>query len=70
MEVPQLFVGTDSVHIGIDTVTFFDLIIGKGKAFPFGKRMDDFCFRIVQILDRKRDSAFRTVQVVIDSHPF
>ena len=70
MEVSEFFIRTDGVHVGIDTVAFFDLIISKSKSFPFGKRMDDFSFGIVQILDRKRDRTFRSVQVVIDTHPF
>ena len=37
VQVSQALIGTDGVHIGIDSVAGLYLILGQGKTFPLGK---------------------------------
>ena len=37
MNVAQLFIGTYGIHIGINSVAGFNLIVGQSDTFPFGQ---------------------------------
>ena len=70
VQIAQLFVGTDGIHIGIDTIARTDAVFGQGEAFPLCQRVNHFGLCIAQILDREGYGTFHTVQVVVDTHSF
>ena len=70
VQVAQLLIASDGIHIRIDTIARLDLIVGQRQPFPLGQRMDNLSLGISQILDRKGNSPFRPVQVIIDTHTF
>ena len=70
MKVSQLLICADGVHIGINAVSRFDVVIGQSQSFPFGQRVYHFGLRISQIFDRERNRSLYSVQIIVDSHPF
>ena len=69
VEVAQLLVGTNGVHVGIDTIPRTDVIVGQGQSFPFSQGVNHFRLGIVQVLDWESHGAFLSAQVVVDTHP-
>ena len=68
VEIAQLLIRANRVHIGIDTVTLLDLVISQCQSFPFRQRVYDLRFCVTQILDWERNSPFRTIQVIVNTH--
>ena len=58
MQIVQLFVRADGVHIGVNAVTSFNFVVGQGEAFPFGQGMHDFGFSVLQVFNGKSYRAF------------
>ena len=68
MEVAQLLIGTDGIHVGIDAIARTDVVFGQCQSFPFGQRVNHFGLGIAQILDGEGNGTFHSVQVVVDTH--
>ncbi len=58
MQVAQLFVGTNGVHVSVDAIARFDAVFAQYQAFPFGQRMHDFGFLIAHIFDGETNRLF------------
>ena len=69
MQVAQLLVGADGIHVGVDTITRLDVILSQRQAFPFSQRVNHFGLGVAQVLDREGDCTLNAVQVVVDTHP-
>ena len=67
MEIIQLLIGTDGVHIGIYTISRLHLILGKRKTLPFSQRVNHLGLGIAQILDWECYRALHAVQIIIDT---
>ena len=70
MQVVELLISTDGVHIGIDTIARLYLILSQRKTLPLGQRVNHLSLRITQILDGECHSTLHTVQVVVDTQSF
>ena len=67
MQVVKLLISTDSIHVGIDAIARFYLILRQRESLPLGQRVNHLSLRISQILDGEGHSTLHTVQVVIDT---
>ena len=67
MDVAQLLVGADGVHVSVDAVAGLHVILGKGQALPLGQRVHHFGACVAEVFDREIHSAFFTAEVVIDA---
>ena len=67
MKIIKLLIGTDGIHIGIDTIARLYLIFCQGQALPFSQRVNHLSFCITQILDRESYRALHSIQVIIDT---
>ena len=67
MKIIELFIGTNGIHICIDTVVWLYLILSQSKSLPFGKRMHHLRSLFAKVLDREGDGTLNTVQVIVDS---
>ena len=67
MEVVQVLVGTEGVHVGIDAAARGDTQFREFQALPFGQGVHDLGLLLVQAPDRKADGALDAVQVVVDT---
>ena len=67
VEIIQLLVGTDGVHIGIYAISRLHLVLGEGESLPLGEGVNHLGLGITQILDRESYRALHTIQVVIDT---
>ena len=66
MDIVQLLVGADGVHVGIKPVARRDLVGAQLDPFPFGQRLHYFGPRTAHILDGKAHRPFHAAQVVVD----
>ena len=67
MEVVQLFVGADGVHIGVDAVSAGNLILRQRHPFPLCQRVDDLGPLVAHIADGESHRPFDAVEVVVDA---
>ena len=67
MKIIKFLIGTDGVHIGIDTIAWLYFIFCQGQALPFSQRVNHLSLCITQILDRESYRALHSIQVVIDT---
>ena len=67
VDVVQLLVGADGVHVGVKTVSGGDLVGSELHAFPLGQRVHHLGPAVAQIADRERHGALHAVQVVVDA---
>ena len=67
MQVVQVFVAPDGIHVGVQSVAGRDAVGGELHPFPFGERVDHFGHAVAHTMDRESDGAFDTVQVIIDT---
>ena len=67
MKIIKFLIGTDGVHISIDTIVWLYLIFCQGQALPFSQRVNHLSLCITQILDRESYRALHSIQVVIDT---
>ena len=67
VDVVQLLVGADGVHVGVQPVSRGDLVGPQFHAFPFGQRVHHLGPAVAQIADRERHGALHAVQVVVDA---
>ena len=65
VEVVQLLVGTNGVHIGDDTVAVIHLVLGERHSLPLGKGVYHLGLSLGHILDREGYGALPTTQVVV-----
>ena len=70
MQIAQLLICPDGIHIGIDPISRLDTVFSQRKSFPFGKGMHDFRLGICHILDPERYRTLHSVEIIVDSHPF
>ena len=66
MDIIQIFVGTNGVHVGVQTFAGFESVTFQSVTFPFRQRLDDFN-RLMRALDVKSDRHFDAVQIVVKS---
>ena len=67
MQVAQLLVCANSVHVGINAVAGLHIVFGEGETLPLGQRVDHFGPGIAQILDGEIHSALFAAEVVVDA---
>ena len=67
MKIIKFLIGTDGIHISIDTIVWLYLIFCQGQALPFSQRVNHLSLCITQILDRESHRALHSIQVVIDT---
>ena len=66
VEVVEILVAADSVHIGIYALTGSKAVTHQRHALPLGKRLYDLCDRI-NSLDIKADRTLNAVKIIIES---
>ena len=69
VDVVQLLVGPQCIHVGVNPVAVGDPVIGQHHPLPFGKRVNDLRHGPFHIPDLKRNRPFGTVQVIVDPGP-
>ena len=69
MDVVEVLVGPQGVHVGVDAATGPDAELGQLDAFPFGQGVNDFGFPLVHAPDREGDGALHAVEVVVEAGP-
>ena len=67
MQVVQVLVRTEGVHVGVDAASGPDAELAELEPFPFGEGMHNFGFLFVQTLDGEGDGPLHGVQVVVDA---
>ena len=67
MQVVELFISTNSIHIGVYSVVRFYLVLSKRETLPLGKGMYNLSFLVAKVFDREGNGAFHTVKVIIDA---
>ena len=67
VQVVQLLVGTDGVHVGIDAVARLHLVLRQRQTLPLRQRVNHLGTGVAQILDGERDGTLHPVQVVVDA---
>ena len=67
MEVVQLLVGTQGVHVGIDAAARGDAEFGELQALPFRERMDYLRLLLIETEHGEPDGTLHAVQVVVDT---
>ena len=68
VQIAQLFVSPDSVHVCVDAISRLNAIFGQRQTLPLRKRMHHFGLRIAQVFYREGHSTLHTIQVVVDTH--
>ncbi len=67
VQVVELLVGTDGIHVGDDAESLANLILGQGHTLPFCQRVYDLGAGLVHVLDGEVDGTFHAVQVIVHS---
>ena len=67
MEIVQILVGADGVHVGVQTFAGHKIQIGQLHALPFRQRVDDLGAHIRHRLDRKCHRTLDAVEIVVDA---
>ena len=67
MEVIEFLVGTDGIHIGIDTIARLYLVLCQRETLPFSQRVHHLGLGVAQILDGETHRSLHTIQVVINA---
>ena len=69
MDVVEVLVGPQGVHVGVDAAAGPDAELGQLDAFPFGQGVNDFGFPLVHAPDGEGDGALHAVEVVVEAGP-
>ena len=67
MQIVQLLIAADRVHIGVDAMTRLDAVLTERHSLPFCQRLYDFHFQLVDILQSERHAAFHAIQIIIEA---
>ena len=67
VQIVQLFVGTDGVHVRIDARSRLYAVVGKSQTLPFSKRMHHLCLLVAEVFDGERNGTLHAVKVVVDA---
>lgn len=67
MEVVQLLIGSDGIHVGINAKAWFNMVFGQRESLPFSQRMNNFCLGVTQVLDGERHRALHAIEVIVDA---
>ena len=67
VQVAQLLVCANGVHVGVNAITGLHIVFGEGEALPLGQRVHHFGPGIAQILDGEIHSALFAAEVVVDA---
>ena len=67
MKIVKLFVTSDGVHIGVDTVSRSNTVSAESHTLPFGKGLYYFNSLFVHIFDCKLYGSLNSVEVVVKS---
>ena len=69
VDVVQLLVGTQGVHVGVDAAPGGDAQLRELGALPFGEGVYDLGLPLVHVLDREAHGALDAVQLVVEAGP-
>lgn len=67
VEVVEVFVGADGVHVGVEPEAGGDVVEAELHALPFGERVDDLGALAVEGADIERNGFLDAVEVVVDA---
>ena len=67
VQVVELLVGTDGIHVGIDAISWLYLILSEGKALPLSQGVNHLSLGIAQVLNRETHWALYAIEVVVDA---
>ena len=67
MQVVQLLVGSDGVHVGVDAMARLNIVLSQRQSFPLSQRVYYLCFSVTQILDGKTNRPLHPIEVVVDA---
>ena len=67
MEIVQLLVGPQRIHICINAAACGSAQLGELHPFPFCEGMDNLCAAVGQILYREADRPLGAVEIVVDA---
>ena len=68
VDVVQLLVRTDGVHVGVDAIARLDAVLRQGKALPFGEGMHYLADLSAHVLHGETHCTLHSVEVVIYTH--
>ena len=66
VEIVQIFIAADGVHIAVQALAHAEVVVLQGLALPFCQRLHHLCFNAA-VLDIKGDFALHAVQVVVQA---
>ena len=66
MDVVQLFIPADGVHIGVKAAAYRKIVALEGQTLPFCQRVDDLRLR-AHSGDVEADGALIAVQIVVET---
>ena len=67
VQVVEFLVGTDGIHVRIDAVAAFHLLLGQRQSLPLRQRVHHLGTLLAHILDGECHGTLHTVQVVVDA---
>ena len=67
MEIVEFLVGTYGVHIGINAISRFDIVLGERESLPFSKRVHHLGLGIAKVFDGERHCTLHAVEIVVDT---
>ena len=70
MQVIQLLIGSECIHIGIDTIAGPNIIVPQHHPLPFCKRHYNFSFFVSKIFHLEANGFLKSVKVIIQPGPF
>ena len=69
VDVVQLLVGTQGVHVGVDAAPGGDAQLRELGALPLGEGVHDLGLPLVHVLDREAHGALDAVELVVEAGP-
>ncbi len=67
MQVVQLLVSSDGIHIRIDTISRLNFVFSQSQSFPFRQRVYHLSLSVAKVFYRERHRTLHAIQVVVDT---
>ena len=67
VEIVELLIGANGVHVGVDAVARLHLVFSQRQALPFGQRVNHLSAGLTHVLDGEGNGALHTVEIVVDT---
>ena len=67
MDVVELFISSDRIHVGIETASRFYPVSAESHSLPFCQRLNDFNILLIHVFDRELYSSLIAVEVIVES---